>query len=155
MPIVCGKNNEVQVDISVNGNTLVYMDRNLVDEDKDRTCSVGLHFASFNYLQHFGGSRIVVVKINPKDVVAIPSDYNNSKGRTCCYEVIEEVQMQGSVVEKELTQSYASEVDQKQSEIAERNQQIRDYLDAGMTVTYVANEFGLSRRQVARIRNGV
>ena len=32
----------------------------------------------------------MIVKINPKDVVAIPSDYNNTKGRTCRYEVVGE-----------------------------------------------------------------
>ena len=39
----------------------------------------------------FGGERILVLKINPRDVVAIPSDYNNSKGRTCRYEVVDEI----------------------------------------------------------------
>ena len=67
------------------------MPRNGVDEDKDRTCSAGLHFCSYGYLSSFGGARIVVVKINPRDVVAIPSDYNNSKGRTCRYEVVDEI----------------------------------------------------------------
>jgi len=32
----------------------------------------------------------MIVKINPKDVVAIPADYNNTKGRTCRYEVVAE-----------------------------------------------------------------
>lgn len=67
------------------------MPRNLVDEDKNRTCSAGLHFCSYGYLSSFGGDRIMVLKINPKDVVAIPADYNNSKGRTCRYEVVDEL----------------------------------------------------------------
>lgn len=70
------------------------MARNKVDEDKNRTCSAGLHFCSKSYLPHFGagyGSRVVVVKINPADVVAIPADYNNAKGRTCRYEVVDEL----------------------------------------------------------------
>jgi hypothetical protein len=32
----------------------------------------------------------MIVKINPADVVSIPSDYNNAKGRACRYEVIGE-----------------------------------------------------------------
>lgn len=72
------------------GNTLE-MPRNLVDEDKNNTCSYGLHFCSYDYLKHFSGERIVVLKINPADVVAIPADYNNSKGRTCRYEVVDEL----------------------------------------------------------------
>ena len=72
---------------------IVEMERNEVDDNKDKTCSSGLHFCSQEYLQHFGGSdsRVVILKINPADVVSIPSDYNNSKGRACRYEVIGEI----------------------------------------------------------------
>lgn len=71
---------------------ILEMPRNRVDEDKDRTCSAGLHFCSLSYLRHYQGDRgrVVIVKINPCDVVAIPSDYNNAKGRACRYEVIGE-----------------------------------------------------------------
>jgi hypothetical protein len=68
------------------------MPRNKVDDKRDNTCSYGFHFCSYPYLAHFGGSRVVILKINPKDVVSIPSDYNNTKGRTCRYEVIGEVE---------------------------------------------------------------
>lgn len=70
---------------------IVEMERNQVDDDKNRTCSSGLHFCSESYLCHFGGERTVIVKINPRDVVSIPSDYNDSKGRCCRYEVIGEL----------------------------------------------------------------
>jgi len=70
---------------------VVSMPRNMVDEDQDRTCSTGLHFCGRAYLTMYPGERTVVVKINPRDVVAIPSDYDNHKGRTCRYEVIEEL----------------------------------------------------------------
>jgi len=67
------------------------MARNKVDDNQNNTCSHGLHFCSEGYLKHFGGERVVIVKINPRDVVSIPNDYNNTKGRTCRYEVIGEV----------------------------------------------------------------
>jgi hypothetical protein len=67
------------------------MERNQVDDDKDRTCSTGLHFCSQEYLNHFGGEHTMILKINPRDVVSIPSDYNNSKGRCSRYEVIGEL----------------------------------------------------------------
>jgi hypothetical protein len=70
---------------------VVEMVRNEVDDDKDRTCSTGLHFCGLSYLNHFGGDRIMIVKINPRDVVSIPSDYNEAKGRACRYEVIGEL----------------------------------------------------------------
>lgn len=85
-----GKHNEVQVEV-VDGVTVVSMERNLVDDDQNRTCSVGLHFCSRDYLNHFGGDRIVVLKINPRDVVSIPNDYNDSKGRACRYEIVDEI----------------------------------------------------------------
>ena len=72
--------------------SIVEMERNQVDDDKDRTCSAGLHFCSHEYLKSFGGERTVILKINPRDVVSIPSDYNDSKGRCCRYEVIGEVE---------------------------------------------------------------
>ncbi len=69
------------------------MDRNLVDDNPDATCSSGLHFCSESYLAHFGSSSnpVMIVKINPADVVSIPSDYNGAKGRCCKYEVIAQV----------------------------------------------------------------
>lgn len=91
------------------------MPRNLVDEDKNNTCSYGLHFCSYEYLKHFSGQRIVVLKINPADVVAIPADYNNSKGRTCKYEVVDELPLnEYSLPENQLEEGFTqrfSEVD--------------------------------------------
>ena len=73
---------------------VVTMPRNKVDDVRANTCSEGLHFCSLEYLPHFGslsrGDRTVIVKINPADVVSIPQDYNNAKGRTCRYQVVAE-----------------------------------------------------------------
>ena len=71
---------------------VVSMERNRVDDDKDRTCSNGLHFCSEDYLANFSGERIMILKINPRDVVSIPSDYGDTKGRCCLYEVIGELE---------------------------------------------------------------
>lgn len=67
------------------------MPRNTVDDNKEQTCSEGLHFCSMEYLKNGWGHRWMVVKINPRDVVSIPVDYNNTKGRCCEYEVISEL----------------------------------------------------------------
>lgn len=70
------------------------MERNEVDDNRDNTCSAGLHFCSYDYLPHFGagpGNKVVVVEVNPADVVSIPSDYNNAKGRTWTYKVVDEI----------------------------------------------------------------
>lgn len=70
------------------------MPRNAVDDNRDNTCSDGFHAAAYNYARnnfYSRGDRIVVVKINPADVVSVPKDYNNEKLRTCRYEVLYEV----------------------------------------------------------------
>ena len=70
---------------------VVEMERHEVNDNKDQTCSTGLHFCGMSYLSSFGGERTVIVKVNPRDVVSIPSDYNEAKGRACRYEVIGEL----------------------------------------------------------------
>ena len=78
----------------------VSMPRNRVNEDKSQTCSSGLHFAAYEYASGFGRGPLMAIKIDPADVVAIPTDYNNQKGRCCAYEVIEEVE--GATLEEDL-----------------------------------------------------
>lgn len=75
---------------------VLQMQRTEVDSNRNNTCSRGLHFCSKEYLNHYGSSnrnndRCMLVKINPADVVSIPSDYNNAKGRAWKYEVVGEV----------------------------------------------------------------
>ena len=68
------------------------MARNKVDENQHNTCSNGFHVCSFDYLPHFASANghVMVCKVNPADVVAIPADYNNTKMRVCRYEVVGE-----------------------------------------------------------------
>jgi len=72
---------------------VVTMDRNMVDDNPDSYCSTGLHFCSESYLGHFGSSSepVMILKINPADVVSVPKDYNGAKGRCCRYEVVAQV----------------------------------------------------------------
>jgi hypothetical protein len=68
------------------------MPREEVDPNRDQTCSRGLHFAAKDYLRCYSpGRKTVVVKINPADIVSIPSDYDNAKGRCWRYEVVDEI----------------------------------------------------------------
>lgn len=69
--------------------------RNAVDDDRRNHCSYGLHFCSISYLDHYSSNssndRVLLVKINPADVVSIPTDYDFAKGRCCEYEVVADV----------------------------------------------------------------
>lgn len=85
------------------------MERSMVDEDSNRTCSKGLHVCSYDYLQHYQGDRIVVCKIHPKDVVAIPVDYYNSKMRVCEYEVVDEIPVSSYAPTRKIADYYTDE----------------------------------------------
>lgn len=69
------------------------MRRSDVDDDHDRACSNGLHVCSPTYLKGFWGTsgRTIRVVVDPRDFVAIPYDYNDSKARVCKYTVVEDV----------------------------------------------------------------
>jgi len=72
-----------------NVGAVVVMDRANVNPDRTQTCSAGLHVASYDYAQNsYSGSHLLEVKINPRDVVAVPEDYDNQKMRVCRYEVV-------------------------------------------------------------------
>lgn len=95
------------VTVSVeDGVTTLSMPRNRVDDNRDRTCSYGLHFCSMSYLPcYYGGQgRVLLVKIDPADVVSIPSDYDNAKGRAMRYQVV------GEHTKNEQTEAYATPV---------------------------------------------
>lgn len=90
------------------------MPRPQVDDDANRTCSSGLHFCSETYLssgygRHDNGDKVMVLKINPRDVVSIPVDYNNSKGRACRYEVIGELANWSGRLPEDFTPHYQDE----------------------------------------------
>ena len=61
-----------------------------VDDDATRTCSNGIHAGSIKYATDFAGGTglVVIVKINPKDTVAVPTDCDGQKLRTCAYTVL-------------------------------------------------------------------
>lgn len=70
---------------------IVKMPRKDVVADRTVTCARGLHVCSGGYLNHFGGSKTMLIKVHPMNVVSVPTDYKNSKMRCCEYEVIKEL----------------------------------------------------------------
>jgi hypothetical protein len=68
---------------------IISMPRNKVDDDRSVTCSTGLHVCSSGYTKF--GPRLMLVAVNPRDVVSVPDDYNNAKMRVCEYEVVDEI----------------------------------------------------------------
>lgn len=70
--------------------TIVSMNRHEVQADPDQTCSFGLHVGSYSYAKGFQ-PLVVLVEVNPENVVSVPSDYNGQKLRCSEYKVIKEV----------------------------------------------------------------
>ena len=107
------------------GNT-VSMPRNEVNEDSEQTCSAGLHVCSQSYLSHYGAGtygssgdtdRVLIVKVNPRDVVAVPNDYDNAKMRVCEYIVVGELKDNKDTLEDDFTTEYGGdEVDEVEEE---------------------------------------
>jgi len=66
------------------------MPRNKISDDPRHACHEGLHVGALSYAQTFGGSgsRIVICKIAPEDVVCVPYDESQRKMRVSRYEVI-------------------------------------------------------------------
>jgi hypothetical protein len=89
---------------------VVSIDRNKVDEDKNQHCSHGLHVGAITYVTQYGhlgsaeisstGNRLLIVKVNPKDAVAVPGDHNCTKLRVCEYTVIGEINDVRNILDK-------------------------------------------------------
>ena len=59
-----------------------------VDDNRDNGCSFGLHVGSMDYATMWG-EKTLVVKVNPADVVSVPTDCGCQKCRVSKYEVID------------------------------------------------------------------
>jgi hypothetical protein len=90
------------------------MPRNAVCDDADVGCSFGFHAGSYEYAKNFGcgNSRLVIVKINPADVVSVPKDCDCQKLRTSRYEVVKDFErVYRSPLNTEFTSCEADEGD--------------------------------------------
>ena len=65
----------------------IEVERQDVCDDRSVHCASGIHVGSLAYAQGWS-SNVVVVKVNPKDVVSVPSDCSCQKCRCSAYEVV-------------------------------------------------------------------
>lgn len=150
---------------------LAQMRRQDVDANRHNTCSRGLHFCSREYVKNGrgAGNRIVVVKVNPRDVVSIPSDYNNSKGRCCEYVIFEEIQWEDNIkddyrpISNTIVQPDVEETPEVEETetvsgtlTADEVRNIRKALANGnLTLTEIGKMYGVHRTTIQRIRDGI
>jgi len=76
------------------GDTPTQLERNEVDDNWRVACSSGYHVGSIDYVTDFhrGEGHIMIVEVNPKDVVSCPTDENFSKCRVTLYTVVGEME---------------------------------------------------------------
>jgi hypothetical protein len=75
--------------------SVLEMPRNKVDDNKENGCSYGFHAGSVDYAKDFMNrdGHLMLVEINPADVVSIPTDCQFQKLRTCKYKVVGEYEI--------------------------------------------------------------
>lgn len=71
----------------------VEMPRNKVEDDPKVGCAPGLHVGTWDYAKGWAQGVLVTVKVNPRDVVSVPTECDAQKIRVCRYEVIEAVEV--------------------------------------------------------------
>ena len=67
----------------------IEIERSSCDDDKSRDCSTGLHIGSLEYAKGWG-ERVILVEVDPADVVSIPENCGCAKMRCCKYKIIGE-----------------------------------------------------------------
>lgn len=66
----------------------IFMKTEMVDPDRRNECSNGLHVGRRDYMGNFSGDAIVIIKVYPEDVVAVPRDYRGAKMRCSGYNIV-------------------------------------------------------------------
>jgi hypothetical protein len=67
---------------------VIEVQRRGVSDDRNVHCHEGsLHIGSLDYAQGWA-RKLIIVKVNPKDVVSVPNDCGCQKCRVCKYEVV-------------------------------------------------------------------
>lgn len=111
-----------------------YTEEKKFDTNRNNHCSNGLHFCSKSYLNSYCGAKVIMVKINPKDVVSIPTDYNFAKGRCCKYLTIGEISEHGNLKttkignEKIVKTEKQKKIDKSIAKKTDRIQETADYM---------------------------
>jgi hypothetical protein len=68
------------------------MPRYAVEDNPDIGCGPGLHAGSIAFVKGYGSGddRVIIVKVDPANVVSIPKDSDCKKVRTCAFEIVAE-----------------------------------------------------------------
>lgn len=120
--------------------------RNQVTTDRSVHChSQSLHIGSLDYAKGWG-DRVVVVKVNPKDVVSVASDCGCQKLRVCKFEVLSD--FESEIIAPATNAAGKAIVDENQADLTVFEKRIEAYLDkkydkgfAAVSVKQIRNIF--------------
>lgn len=70
-------------------NGIITMPPSEVVENEDIYCGPGLHAGTWEFASQWARGRVLLVKINPADVISVPKDCEGQKIRVCRYVVME------------------------------------------------------------------
>lgn len=71
---------------------VITMPRSAVTADSAVGCGPGLHAGTYSYARGFSRGPMLLVEINPRDVVSVPSDCSFQKLRVSRYKVLEHIE---------------------------------------------------------------
>ena len=72
----------------------VFMKPEMVDPNRNNQCSNGLHIGRRDYMGSFSGDTVIICKIAPEDVIAVPADYSGAKMRCSGYHIVHRLNAQ-------------------------------------------------------------
>ncbi len=126
-----------------------------VDDNRDNGCSFGLHVGSMDYATMWG-EQTLVVKINPADVVSVPTDCGCQKCRVSKYEVIDSYQneIKNAITDSEGNPMESVEVAEHEDFLRSIDQFCREQMNEGLRYLRVRaiQEMGDFEERPSRVR---
>lgn len=129
----------------------IEMPRSLVQHDPAVGCHIGLHVGTFGYASTWTSVHSVLeVRVNPRDVVSVPTECNWQKVRVCRYRVVDVVERQHDV--PVLGADEDNKIDLAFS--SERRFQVGDVLEGGFLAGQATVERVLADSYELRFQDG-
>ena len=126
-----------------------------VDDNRDNGCSFGLHVGSMDYATTWG-EQTLVVKVNPADVVSVPTDCGCQKCRVSKYEVIDSYQneIKNAITDSEGNPMESVEAAEYEDFLRSIDQFCREQMDEGLRYLRVRaiQEMGDFEERPSRVR---
>ena len=114
----------------------VTIPRELVDSDRDATCSVGIHVGTLSHARGYG-DKVVLVLVDPADVVSVPRHSSGQKMRVCGLFVARLFDAESPIADAIITESNA---DARREYDARAENQPKRHVDTDLADEVDAND---------------